>query len=37
VIHEELDALNDISPESFLDNRIEKYDKLGYFETETEA
>jgi acetyl-CoA carboxylase carboxyl transferase subunit alpha len=37
VIHEELDALNDISPELFLDNRIEKYDKLGYFETETEA
>ena len=37
VIHEELDALNDISQESFLDNRIEKYDKLGYFETESEA
>jgi len=31
VIKEELDALSQISPELFLDNRIAKYDKLGYF------
>ena len=31
VIIEELDTLSQISPELFLDNRIAKYDKLGYF------
>ena len=31
VIKEELDTLSKISPELFLDNRITKYDKLGYF------
>ena len=31
VIKEELDTLSKISPELFLDNRIAKYDKLGYF------
>ena len=29
---EELDKLSNLKPDDFLDNRIQKYDKLGYFE-----
>ena len=29
---EELDELSNLKPDEFLDNRIRKYDKLGYFE-----
>lgn len=29
---EELDQLSKIEPDDFLDNRIQKYDKLGYFQ-----
>ena len=32
-INEELEILEKIDPESFLNNRIQKYDKLGYFES----
>lgn len=32
VLLEELDQLSKIEPDDFLDNRIQKYDKLGYFQ-----
>jgi acetyl-CoA carboxylase carboxyl transferase subunit alpha len=31
-LQEELNQLSTINPDDFLDNRIEKYDKLGYFQ-----
>ena len=31
-LQEELNELSIINPDDFLDNRIEKYDKLGYFQ-----
>ncbi|MBT4660915.1 MAG: acetyl-CoA carboxylase carboxyl transferase subunit alpha, partial [Candidatus Marinimicrobia bacterium] len=31
-LQEELKQLCIINPDDFLDNRIEKYDKLGYFQ-----